>query len=231
MATYISERRKMRVAVVAPHPDDEVLGCGGVMARHVANGDEVFVIVVTRGIPELFAPELIERTRAEARKAHELLGVKETRFLDFPAPRLDVTPGHLVADALAKQFRDIRPERVYLPHHGDIHSDHGRIYHATLVAARPLAKCPVKQLLCYETLSETEWSPPIATSVFYPTVFVDITAHLQNKLDAMSCFETQIKQPPNPRSLQAIEALARYRGATVNLMAAEAFVLVREIIH
>lgn len=220
----------MRIAVIAPHPDDEVLGCGGVMARHAAEGDEVFVIVVTRGIPELFPDDLIERTRGEARKAHELLGVCETRFLDFPAPRLDVTPGHLVADALAKQFRDIRPERVYLPHHGDIHSDHGRIYHATLVAARPLANCSVKQLLCYETLSETEWSPPIASAVFYPTMFVDISAYLPKKLAAMSCFETQIKQPPNPRSLQAIEALARYRGATVNFHAAEAFVIVRQVV-
>ncbi len=220
----------MRIAVIAPHPDDEVLGCGGVMARHAAEGDEVFVIVVTRGIPELFPDDLIERTRGEARKAHELLGVRETRFLDFPAPRLDVTPGHLVADALAKQFQDIRPERVYLPHHGDIHSDHGRIYHATLVAARPLANCSVKQLLCYETLSETEWSPPIASAVFYPTMFVDISTYLSKKLAAMSCFETQIKQPPNPRSLQAIEALARYRGATVNFHAAEAFVIVRQVV-
>ena len=221
----------MRVAVIAPHPDDEVLGCGGVMARHAADGDEVFVIVVTRGIPEMFPDELIERTRTEARKAHGLLGVRETRFLDFPAPRLDVTPGHLVADALAKQFQELQPERVYLPHHGDIHSDHGRIYHATLVAARPLAGCPVNQLLCYETLSETEWSPPIAGAIFYPTVFVDISAYLPKKLAAMSCFETQLKQPPNPRSLQAIESLARYRGATVNLHAAEAFVLVREIVR
>ena len=221
----------MRVAVIAPHPDDEVLGCGGVMARHAAEGEEVFVIVVTRGIPELFPQDLIERTRAEARRAHELLGVRETRFLDFPAPRLDVTPGHLVADALAKQFQALQPERVYLPHHGDLHSDHGRIYHATLVAARPLADCPVKQLLCYETLSETEWSPPIDSAVFYPTVFVDIGPYLQKKLDAMACFETQLKPPPNPRSLQAIEALARYRGATVNLHAAEAFVLVREIVR
>lgn len=220
----------MRVAVIAPHPDDEVLGCGGVMARHAAEGDDVFVIVVTRGIPELFPQEAIDRIRNEARQAHTVLEVRETRFLDFPAPRLDVTPGHLVADALAKQFQDIRPERVYLPHHGDIHSDHGRIYHATLVAARPLANCPVRQLLCYETLSETEWSPPIDSAVFYPTMFVDIAGYLPKKLEAMSCFQSQLKQPPNPRSLQAIEALARYRGATVHLHAAEAFVVVRQVV-
>ncbi len=221
----------MRIAVIAPHPDDEVLGCGGVMARHAAAGDEVVVIVVTRAVPELFAPELVDRTRAEARRAHAVLGVRETRFLDFPAPKLDVTPGHLIADALAKQFAELRTERVYLPHHGDIHSDHGRIYQATLVAARPLAHCPVKQLLCYETLSETEWSPPISSAVFYPTVFVDISTFLAKKLEAMTCFETQLKPAPNPRSLQAIESLARYRGSTISVQAAESFVLVREVVR
>lgn len=221
----------MRIAVIAPHPDDEVLGCGGVMARHAAEGDEVFVIVATRGAPELFSVESVEKTRAEARQAHELLGVRETRFLDFPAPRLDVTPGHLIADALAKQFQELKPERVYLPHHGDMHADHGRIYHATLVAARPLANCPVKQLLCYETLSETEWAPPIDGSVFYPTVFMDIAKYLPKKLDAMRCFGSQLKEAPNPRSLEAIEALARYRGSTVSVHAAEAFVLVRDVVR
>ena len=221
----------MRIVVVAPHPDDEVLGCGGVMARHAADGDEVFVIVATRGAPELYSDESVERTRAEARQAHVLLGVRETRFLDFSAPKLDVTPGHLIADALAKQFQELRPERVYLPHHGDMHGDHGRNYHATLVAARPLASCSVKQLLCYETLSETEWAPPIDSAVFYPTVFVDIAAHLPKKLQAMQCFASQLKPAPNPRSLAAIEALARYRGSTVSVHAAEAFVLIRDVVR
>lgn len=221
----------MRIVVVAPHPDDEVLGCGGVMARHAAEGDEVFVVVATRGAPELYSDESVEQTRAEARQAHAILGVRETRFLDFPAPKLDVTPGHLIADALAKQFQELRPERVYLPHHGDLHSDHGRIYHATLVAARPLASCSVKQLLCYETLSETEWAPPIDNAVFYPTVFVDIAAYLPKKLEAMQCFASQLKPAPNPRSLEAIEALSRYRGSTVNVHAAEAFVLIRDVVR
>jgi LmbE family N-acetylglucosaminyl deacetylase len=223
--------RWMRVVVVAPHPDDEVLGCGGVMARHAAAGDEVFVIVATRGAPEVFSDESVERTRAEARQAHAILGVRETRFLDFPAPRLDVTPGHLLADALAQQFRAWQAERVYLPHHGDIHTDHGRVYQAALVAARPLANCPVRQLLCYETLSETEWTPPIASAVFYPTVFVDISAHLPKKLEAMRCFVSQLKAAPNPRSLETIEALARVRGSTISVPAAEAFVLVRDVVR
>jgi LmbE family N-acetylglucosaminyl deacetylase len=221
----------MRVVVVAPHPDDEVLGCGGVMARHAANGDEVSVIIATRGAPELFSDESVERTRAEARCAHAILGARETRFLDFPAPRLDVTPGHLLADSLARQFCELQAERVYLPHHGDIHTDHGRVYQAVLVAARPLSHCPVRQLLCYETLSETEWAPPTASAVFCPTVFVDISAYLPKKLAAMQCFASQLKAFPNPRSLETIEALARVRGSTISVPAAEAFVLVRDVVR
>lgn len=219
----------MKVVVVAPHPDDEVLGCGGVMARHADDGAEVHVVIATRGIPELFAPELVARGRAELAEAHRILGVAETRFLDFPAPRLDTVPRHELADALRKVFYDLGATIVYLPHHGDIHADHGHVYHAGLVAARPLAGCPVRRVLCYETLSETEWTPPIDGAVFFPTVFVNIEKQLQRKLDAMACYKSQLKQAPNPRSLDVLRALAQLRGSTIHAPAAEAFELVREI--
>lgn len=219
----------MRVLVIAPHPDDEVLGCGGVMARHSAEGDEVYVLVVTRGVPELFPPEVIEGTRLELKAAHDLLGVKETVFLDLPAPQLDSTPGHVVADGVSKTIRRLEPEVVYLPHRGDIHSDHRVVYYATLVACRPIHNRSVKKMLCYETLSETEWSPPFGEDSFVPTVFVDIGRFLADKLEAMACYESQLQEPPNPRSLAALENLARMRGNVVGLQAAEAFMLVREI--
>ena len=219
----------MRVLVIAPHPDDEVLGCGGVMARHAAAGDEVHVVVATRGIEEKFPREGLELIRRELAEAHRLLGVSSVKYLEFPAPCLDTVPRYKLADALSQVLKELQPSLVYLPHHGDIHADHGHLYHATLVAARPVAHCPVQKLLCYETLSETEWAPPREGSVFIPTVFVNIEPYLQKKLDAMACYRSQLKDPPNPRSLQNIEALARLRGATVNLHAAEAFMLVRDI--
>ncbi|MFZ0548136.1 MAG: PIG-L deacetylase family protein [Candidatus Promineifilaceae bacterium] len=219
----------MKVLVIAPHPDDEVLGCGGVMARHSAEGDQLYVLVVTRGIPELFPPEVIEGTRLELKAAHEILGVKETIFLDFPAPKLDSTPGHEVADAIGKAIRRLEPEIVYLPHRGDVHSDHRAVYHATLVACRPVHNRSVKKLLCYETLSETEWSPPTGEDAFIPTVFMNIGDYLNDKLAAMACYKSQLQAPPNPRSLEALENLAKMRGSVVGLQAAEAFMLVREI--
>jgi LmbE family N-acetylglucosaminyl deacetylase len=199
------------------------------MARHAALGDEVHVVVVTRGAPELYSEEAVRRIREELREAHALLQVSSTRFLDFPAPQLDTIPKHKLADALRRALYELSAETVYLPHVGDIHHDHREIYHAVLVAARPLPDCPVRKLLCYETLSETEWAPPIANDVFWPNVFVDIAPYLPRKLEAMQCYRSQLKEPPYSRSLLAIESLARLRGMTVGILAAEAFQLVREV--
>jgi len=220
----------MRILVVAPHPDDEVLGCGGAIARHVDEGHEVHVVVVTRGIPDLFPPEQIEITRRELQSAHKVLGVSGVTFLDFPAPRLDMVPSHEIADSIAQVVRRFQPQVVYMPHQWDIHGDHQATYWATLVATRPINGCPVRRVLCYEILSETEWAPPAGDQSFIPTVFIDISSTLERKLKAMACYQSQLKPPPHPRSLHSIEALARLRGGTVGLDAAEAFMLVREII-
>src|SRR5437867_8575598 len=218
----------MKILVIATHPDDEVLGCGGVMARHAAQGDEVHVLIVTRGIPEMFSAEQVEEEHREAQAAHKALGGAHVHFFDFPAPKLDTVPGYELADAIRKVIRGTGAQLVYLPHRGDIHNDHRAVYMATLVAARPINGSPVRRLLCYETLSETEWAPPSADEAFVPTVFVDITSHLEQKLEAMSCYRSQIQEWPHPRSLKGIEALARFRGSTVSVEAAEAFMLVRE---
>ena len=218
------------VLVLAPHADDEVLGCGGTIARHVSEGDSVVIVVATRGLPELFSDEYMEQVRGEARKAHAVLGVAETRFLEFPAPVLDTVPRYKIAGAIAKVIRDAQPRTLYIPHHGDIHSDHLHLHHAALVAARPLATCPVRKILAYETVSETEWAPPHSDAPFFPTCFIDISEHLEKKLEAMACFESQVQQPPDARSLRTLEALARVRGATIARDAAEAFVLIREIV-
>ena len=220
----------MKILVIAPHPDDEVLGCGGAIAHHVAHGDTVHVLVVTRGDPDIFPPAIIEITRGELAKAHQLLGIASVEFLDFPAPKLDTIAGHLISDAIGKTFKKLMPSTIYLPHRGDIHADHRRVFDAALVAARPINGCSVKSILCYETLSETEWGYPLGADVFSPTVYLDISKHLERKLKALECYQSQLLPAPHPRSLQAIEALARHRGSTINVAAAEAFVLVREIV-
>lgn len=220
----------MNVLVLAPHADDEVLGCGGTIARHVAEGDSFTVVIATRGIPELFPDEQMEQIRSEARKAHSVLGVTETRFFDFPAPALDTVPRYKLAAAISEVISEVQPQQLYVPHHGDIHSDHLHLHHAALIAARPLANCPVRKILAYETVSETEWAPPHSDAAFVPTCFIDISEFLSTKLEAMSCFESQLREPPDARSLRNLEALARFRGATIARDAAEAFVVIREIV-
>jgi len=220
----------MRVLVIAAHPDDEVLGCGGTMARHASIDDEVHLLVVTKGIPEIFPQSQVEETRCELRLAQRILGVTDVRFLDFPAPKLDVVPGYKLAESISHEIRRLKPEVVYFPHRGDIHSDHRAVFFATLVATRPVDGCGVHRLLCYETLSETEWAPPSGDDAFIPTLFIDISQFLDRKLEATRQYRSQLKLPPHPRSLQSVEALARLRGSTVGLLAAEAFMLVREVI-
>lgn len=219
----------MNILVVATHPDDEVLGCGGAIARHAARGDRVDVVVVTRGAPDLYSEDQVKQLRKELESAHAILGVSAVHFLDFPAPKLDLVPSHELADALGAQFASIRPAAAYIPHRGDLHSDHRRVFDAALVAARPIDVAAVRRLLSYETLSETEWAAPVVEDAFLPSVFIDIGPYLEKKQKAMAAYRSQLKEFPHPRSLQAVECLARLRGSTVGVPAAEAFQLIREI--
>jgi LmbE family N-acetylglucosaminyl deacetylase len=199
------------------------------MARHIANGDAVSVVVVTRGDPAIFSEAFVQNVRQEFQAAMGVLGVSDHYFLDFPAPKLDVVAGHELADSIGQVIRQVGADSVYLPHRGDIHADHQAVFQATLVAARPINNCPVRRLLCYETLSETEWAAPFGDDAFIPTLFVDIADYLPCKLEAMACYRSQLYDFPHPRSATTIEALARLRGATAGLTAAEAFMLIREI--
>ncbi len=217
------------VLVVAPHPDDEVLGVGGTIARLAREGACVDVAIVTKGRSPPFDAALIERGRSEALAAHRLLGVRETLFLDFPAAELDSVPHSDLNRALAAVIRERTPSTVFVPFVGDLHLDHQRIFHSALVAARPNSPHAPGQLYAYETLSETNWNAPYLSPVFQPNVFFDITQDLQTKLRAMSCFQSQLRAFPDERSIEAVEHLARYRGATVSRGAAEAFVLVRNV--
>lgn len=222
----------MNILVVAPHADDEVLGCGGLLAKYAQAGHNTYVAVMTNayyGAPELFPETLIQSIRAEALEAHKLLGVKQTFFYDFPAPRLETYPSFEIANALGKLIREHHIDTLYLPHRGDMHKDHGVIFYAAMVAARPVNQCPVRRIYCYETLSETDWAAPFGSDVFIPNVYEDIADAFGAKLEAMKCFASQLKPFPNSRSLEALESLAKLRGATVGHHYAEAFSLIREI--
>ncbi len=218
----------MKVLVIAPHPDDEVIGVGGTIAKRAQEGHEVYVCVVTKAFPPLFSEEVVEKARKECREADKLLGVAETVFLDFPAVTLETIPRYELNDGVLKTIQRIKPDEVYIPHRGDMQLDHKLIVDACMVALRPKYEHKVSRIYSYETLSETGWDVPNTTNEFIPTVYEDITETLVCKLSAMKVFETQLGDFPDARSLEAIDALAKYRGSTVNVRAAEAFSLIRE---
>jgi N-acetylglucosamine malate deacetylase 1 len=221
------------VLVVAPHADDEILGCGGVIAKHLEAGDQVFIAIMTNaavGAPELFDAEAIKIIRAEAKRSHTLLNVTETAYFDFPAPQLEQYPQYKIASVLNQLIREKQIDTLFIPHKGDLHLDHGVIYNACLVAARPVPGQYVKHIYAYETLSETEWGHPTAEAVFIPRRYVVLSEqNFEQKLAAMKCFESQLKDFPNTRSLKAIRNLAELRGATVGVPYAEAFDIIRSI--
>ncbi len=218
------------VLVVAPHPDDEVLGVGGTILHHLAQGDAVHVVVCTRGEAARFGAEQVDTVQRESRQVHAFLGVTGSHFLDLPAARLDTVPGADLNAALAEVFEKVRPDTVYVPHAGDVHRDHQLVFQAAMVCARPIAAAYPSRILAYETVSETNWHAPPITPAYIPNVYVDVSAHLDQKLEACGMYASQIQPPPHERSLEAIRALATLRGHTVHVAAAEAFMLVREVV-
>lgn len=218
-----------RAAVLAPHPDDEVLGCGGTMARLAAAGSEVHVVIATRGRPPCYPEAYMERVMGEARAAHAMLRVHQTHHLDLPAAALDTLPAAEINARLGDCLDAIAPDTLFVPFVGDVHLDHQIVFTSAMVWARPRHAGAPARVLAYETLSETNWYAPGVTPGFQPNLFVDISDHLDQKIDAFAAFESQAKPFPDERSLEAIRALATLRGATVYCAAAEAFVAIREI--
>lgn len=219
----------MVVLVIAPHPDDEIIGVGGTIAKRTENGDEVYVCIVTKGCAPLFDENFISKGREECQEADRLLGVKETIFLDFPAVALETVPRYKFNGRIREIVQQIYPDEVYIPHRGDMQLDHQLVADAAMVALRPKYENCVKRIYCYETLSETGWNIPNSVNEFVPTVYEDISSTIERKLAAMHMFQSQISAFPNARSIEAMKALASFRGATVTVNAAEAFSLIREI--
>lgn len=220
----------MNVLVIAPHPDDEVLGCGGTIARLAAENMNVHVAILTKAGPPLFPEDFVMRGREYALKAHKLLGVKETIFCDLPAAKLDTVAHAEVNKVIGDLVNRINPQMMFIPFGADIHLDHQYAFLSSLVAARPNKPEYPKKIYAYETLSETNWNAPYLTSAFHPNAFFDISKYLEKKLEAFSMHVDQVKEFPHERSITTLRALATLRGSTVHREAAEAFLIIREVV-
>jgi N-acetylglucosamine malate deacetylase 1 len=220
---------RSRVIVIAAHPDDETLGVGGTIARHAANGDEVHIIFLTDGIGARGANKAAARRRATAaRTASEILGGRPPRFLGFSDNRLDAVPLLDVAQAIEKIIAEVQPDTIYTHHAGDLNVDHEICQRAVLIACRPLPGSTVRRIFAFEVVSSTEWSAP-ESRAFSPIRFVDISRTIATKRRALEAYAEEMRPFPHPRSLEGIDALARHRGASAGLAAAEAFGILREI--
>jgi N-acetylglucosamine malate deacetylase 1 len=217
----------VNVLVVAAHPDDELLGAGGTVARHTANGDHVKLAVMCEGVSLRYNPEWDAQVRRQASEAARILGTDDLFMGNLPDQRLEMIPLQEVASKIEKLIEDCKPEVIYTHYAGDINHDHQVLAEAVLVAARPYSAPSVKEILMFETPSSTEWSSPTLTTPFQPNVYVDIEKFLQKKIDAFSCYTAEVRPFPHPRSPEALADRARYWGSLVNRRAAEAFVMVR----
>lgn len=217
--------------VVAAHPDDEALGCGGTIASLVAAGNHVHVVFLTDGVgaraTKASSPEA-NRRREAAVAAGRILGVSSAVHLDFPDNRLDTVALIDVVQAVERIVRDIRPDTIYTHHADDLNIDHRVCHQAVLTACRPQPGHMVKAIFGFEIASSTEWA--FSSPAFDPRYFVDITDHLDTKLESLAAYQDEMRPAPHPRSAASIDALAHWRGATVGYEAAEAFSVVRQIV-
>jgi LmbE family N-acetylglucosaminyl deacetylase len=218
------------ILVVAAHTDDEALGCGGTIARHVAEGDAVYAVFLADGVtsrPDASSAQLEQRNSVAA-KAHEILGIKKVYMLGFPDNRMDGVPLLDIVQRLEEVLEKVQPEIVYTHHCGDLNVDHRLTHQATLTACRPVPRASVKEIYAFEVLSSTEWNTPGANP-FMPNVFVDISRYLDAKIAALRAYELEMREEPHSRSIENAIRLAELRGNTVGVKAAEGFSLVRAL--
>jgi N-acetylglucosamine malate deacetylase 1 len=226
----------MKILVIAAHPDDEVLGCGGAILRHVANGDEVHVAIMAEGVTSRYlqrdttsnSDELSKLAQA-AHEANKCLGVKSLELYEFPDNRMDSLERLDVIKVVEGMINKIMPEIVYTHHCGDVNIDHRIVHEAVYTACRPVPESSVKTLLFFEVPSSTEWIPAGSATPFIPNWYVDISYYLDKKLMALRIYNSEMRKWPHTRSLEAVEHLSKWRGATIGKIAAEAFVLGRHI--
>jgi LmbE family N-acetylglucosaminyl deacetylase len=226
----------MNVLIIAAHPDDEVLGCGGAIAKLSAEGHGVSILILGEGINSRYArredaPEaLLQAHRARARRAGEILGAREVKLLGLPDQRMDTVPLLDITHAIEAEIARVDPATLFIQHGGDLNMDHVITYRAALTAARPQPGSRVRRVLAYEVASSTEWSFQRFSPVFQASAFCDITPYLERKISALAAYESEVRTFPHPRSPEALRAAAQRWGSVVGVNAAEAFEVVREFL-
>lgn len=216
------------VLVVAPHPDDETLGCGGTLLRHQSEGQPVHWLIVSGLGEKYFTPERADEERAIIQEVKSAFRFTDVHELNLPTTELDRVGQSVLVESIMRICKKVQPEIMYLPNRNDAHSDHAAVFDAAVACTKWFRSPWVKKVMCYETLSETDFSPRVDASGMSPNVFVDIASFLEKKLEILKLYKSEIGEFPFPRSEKALRALAAIRGAASGFDAAEGFMLLRE---
>lgn len=223
-----------KILVVAAHPDDEVLGMGGTIAKLVSEGKEVSLLIVTDGSSSQYRnaddlDDIIATKKKETENAAKILGISRVLYGGLPDMRLDVTPHIDINRVVESAISEIEPDTVFTHFWGDVNVDHQHVYHSVLVAARPTFGQFVKELYCFSVPSSTEWTPCLPHAVFMPNVFVDIGGFSEQKYAAMEAYATELRTYPHPRSIEYLRQTDVAEGLKVGLPIAESLMLLRRI--
>lgn len=219
------------ILVVAAHPDDEVLGCGGTIARHVSNGDKVFIVFMADGVTSRsVSSQTCDERHTAAIEAGKVLGAETPISLGFPDNKMDSLALLDIVQALEPIINKTKPSIIYTHHYGDLNIDHVITQRVVMTACRPLPDQSVKSIYGFEVLSSTEWASPDQNTPFVPVHYVSIDGLLEKKLNAISCYAKEMKPAPHARSVEAVKSLAFLRGSQVGIKYAEAFTVLRQII-
>ena len=228
--------RNKKILIIAAHPDDEVLGCGGTMAKWANEGAEVYALIMAEGATSRDKTRDRESRNVDlahlglaAQKASDLLGIASVELLSYPDNRMDSVDLLDVVKSVEDRIKKINPDTVVTHHSADLNIDHQVIHEAVMAACRPQPGHPVKRILSFEVPSSTEWQSPTFGNSFIPNWFEDISDTLELKIRALEAYETEMREWPHARSIKAVEHLARWRGASIGREAAEAFILERAI--
>ena len=223
-----------KVLVIAAHPDDEVLGIGGTVAKLSAEGVECHLLIVTDGSSSQYRDsdhlhEIIEAKKLETKGCADTLGFKSIHYGELPDMKLDKTPHVVINQVIEKVIDEVQPDTVFTHFWGDVNRDHQEVYKSTLVAVRPVMGQVVRELYCYIVPSSTEWTPDKADTMFMPNYFVNIEKYAEQKYKAFACYSTELREYPHPRSIQYLRETDKAAGLRVGLLAAEEFVLLRKL--
>jgi len=218
-----------KILVVAPHADDETLGCGGTILKHLSQGDQVHWLLVTNISNSVgWSDQQVERRQIEIKKIKNMYGFHSLFMLDFGAAKLDSLIFSEIIKKINTVISELKPQVIYLNSRNDIHTDHQITFKAVMSCTKSFRHQYIKRILMYETLSETEYSPPFPENQFAPNVYIDISNYFDKKCLIMSEYKSEIMEKPLPRSISTLEALAKYRGSRIGVEYAEAFQLLYE---